>query len=257
MLVISGQSSGRRHRARHTVSISQSRCLSFQAVCGRRRKDVLFSVSISQSRCLSFQVNCRFLCSLFRLRVSISQSRCLSFQVHFQARRLVDGDNLSFNLAIEMLVISGFYGDAEAVNNTIVSISQSRCLSFQVVNLEAEIAGIMASFNLAIEMLVISGKPYRSLWDLTTEFQSRNRDACHFRAGRDWHCARHGNWVSISQSRCLSFQVTDDTVAALHGELLFQSRNRDACHFRRKMTTFGCGLPFRFNLAIEMLVISG
>ena len=64
----------------------------------------------------------------------------------------------------------------------------------------------LTSFNLAIEMLVISGRAVR-IADTTVllQFQSRNRDACHFR------------WPGPHLNR------------------LFQS----------------------FNLAIEMLVISG
>ena len=61
--------------------------------------------------------------------------------------------------------------------------------------------------------------------------------------------------VSISQSRCLSFQVRDETARPLPDR--FQSRNRDACHFR---SIGGCNTGLRyfgFNLAIEMLVISG
>ena len=37
----------------------------------------------------------------------------------------------------------------------------------------------------------------------------------------------------------------------------FQSRNRDACHFRMPSSAFGRKPHLRFNLAIEMLVISG
>ena len=85
----------------------------------------------------------------------------------------------SFNLAIEMLVISG-----------------SGC----VVARETGALG----FNLAIEMLVISGC-YPCLTGLCVLFQSRNRDACHFRF-----------WGNGARLRALSFQ----------------SRNRDACHFR-------------------------
>ena len=117
-----------------------------------------------------------------------------------------------FNLAIEMLVISGARvgGAREAVLD--VSISQSRCLSFQGkdmlmmqralfrFNLAIEMLVISGRikqllqpiryqrFNLAIEMLVISGKelPVR-LGSLFGLFQSRNRDACHFRFYADMH----------------------------------------------------------------------
>ena len=112
-----------------------------------------------------------------------------------------------FNLAIEMLVISG---DAQIAPREIhpcqVSISQSRCLSFQ----ERSASGMRPAFA----------------W-----FQSRNRDACHFR-------------------------LNNDILTAVH-DAMFQSRNRDACHFREE-TREGLIEECRgFNLAIEMLVISG
>ena len=88
---------------------------------------------------------------------------------------------LRFNLAIEMLVISGAERELSRLAEQIVSISQSRCLSFQE-----------------------SSALYASRWTRS---------------------------VSISQSRCLSFQVQD-----------------------RGMGTV---CPARFNLAIEMLIISG
>ena len=61
-----------------TVSISQSRCLSFQArIRTINRADS--GVSISSSRCLSFQDRSKY--DWWRtFNVSISQSRCLSFQ---------------------------------------------------------------------------------------------------------------------------------------------------------------------------------
>ena len=61
-----------------------------------------------------------------------------------------------FNLAIEMLVISGQWTEV--------------------------ILDGLACFNLAIEMLVISGQLMlaRCTGDAVL-FQSRNRDACHFR----------------------------------------------------------------------------
>ena len=62
------------------------------------------------------------------------------------------------------------------------------------------------SFNLAIEMLVISGHISPSFVSICASFQSRNRDACHFRL-------------------CHQLGLGDDA--------------------------------YRFNLAIEMLVISG
>ena len=88
-------------------------------------------------------------------------------------------------------------------------------------------------FNLAIEMLIISGwHCCECAGDCLWQFQSRNRDSYHFRAGYS-------------------------AIRALYGEP-FQSRNRDACHFRRKQPeAYQMHVPTGFNLAIEMLVISG
>ena len=107
-----------------------------------------------------------------------------------------------------MLFISGTssaFGRSSVYN---VSISQSRCLSFQ----EYSEHGIKTR--------------------LTYPFQSRNRDACHFRA-------------------------TDGNAHRWFHNLQFQSRNRDACHFMEQCKTL-LMFPayFSFNLAIEMLVIS-
>ena len=62
-----------------------------------------------------------------------------------------------FNLAIEMLVISGWANQSFELPAYVVSISQSRCLSFQVLPKPALASAAFTSFNLAIEMLVISG----------------------------------------------------------------------------------------------------
>ena len=163
------------------VSISQSRCLSFQV--GGRISELLalrVKVSISQSRCLSFQGHAAVSCSPPTISVSISQSRCLSFQV------------VNTPLVRQHIV---------------VSISQSRCLSFQD-DARPPTTSACRCFNLAIEMLVISGYP-----------------ECHRYENR-------ADNVSISQSRCLSFQERCCRVAHIQMAHLFQSRNRDACHFR-------------------------
>ena len=80
-------------------------------------------------------------------------------------------------------------------------------------------------------MLVISGNALGiGTGGCTGLFQSRNRDACHFRL-----LIRRRAWRFIS---------------------LFQSRNRDACHFRGERVLEVSVKP-SFNLVIEMLVISG
>ena len=163
------------------------------------------------------------------LVVSISQSRCLSFQ----------GGGLP----------------STSLFPSFVSISQSRCLSFQVP--AGAVIRLAIGFNLAIEMLVISGNP--SEWNnaaMPQTFQSRNRDACHFRTPATSAVAVKLVQVSISQSRCLSFQGIAMLIL-VSAYLSFQSRNRDACHFRRRRAQCDRTADPRFNLAIEMLVISG
>ena len=89
---------------------------------------------------------------------------------------------------------------------SVVSISQSRCFSFQVI--------------LDIITILVLDK-----------FQSRNRDAFHFRfRGGTFAGARPP--VSISQSRCFSFQACLGFERYLSIGVEFQSRNRDAFHFR-------------------------
>ena len=87
-------------------------------------------------------------------------------------------------------------------------------------------------FNLAIEMLVISGCKSSAV-------------------------TVSANTVSISQSRCLSFQVATTHAPSYQVASKFQSRNRDACHFRELDFRLICRCLPSFNLAIEMLVISG
>ena len=137
----------------------------------------------------------------------------------------------------------------------LVSISQSRCLSFQgaAVRHWGNPHGVSISQSRCLSFQGIFGRVSRA----HDTFQSRNRDACHFRPAVDVLIVRIKS-VSISQSRCLSFQVPD---VLLRGEspalVEFQSRNRDACHFRiDKVDHINVNICC-FNLAIEMLVISG
>ena len=201
-----------------------------------------------------------------------------------------------FNLAIEMLIISGLKSVSRYLaERTSVSISQSRCLSFQVIVTVGENVIVPVSFqsrnrdachfrlvlqptdlrhqpqrfNLAIEMLVISGIKISALRCFVPTFQSRNRDACHFRAQTAGNLYSLHQQVSISQSRCLSFQVSNGcyreraiqvsisqsrclsfqvTTAAVTSLLTtFQSRNRDACHFRESRAAVECGAYLEFQ----------
>ena len=186
--------------------------------------------------------------------VSISQSRCFSFQV--PEPRLTEQRDIRFNLAIEMLFISGRMIPSRR-------IPRQNC------------------FNLAIEMLFISGWVVSVRRLSPSLFQSRNRDAFHFR-NYGFYCERCDTLiVSISQSRCFSFQgpISSSIAVLLYSsfnlaiEMLFisgagvyyrgvccaefQSRNRDAFHFRSCVLATCASSSLSFNLAIEMLFISG
>ena len=161
----------------------------------------------------------------------------------------------SFNLAIEMLIISGSaFTFSRAVRPIVVSISQSRCLSFQGSPPRfGSRTSWFQSRNRDAYHFRFQERYLNSM--LSGLFQSRNRDAYHFRAER---CAeQHADTspVSISQSRCLSFQ---GIVVSAQGTVSgFQSRNRDAYHFRNLTNAYYAIHQTSFNLAIEMLIISG
>ena len=94
--------------------------------------------------------------------------------------------------------------------NYFVSISESRCFSFQE-------NGKPNCPRIAVSKLIV--------------FQSRNRDAFRFKNASRVHDEAVNLAVSISESRCFSFQVITgrcdrcDVVG-------FQSRNRDAFRFK-------------------------
>ena len=137
----------------------------------------------------------------------------------------------SFNLAIEMLFISGSRTSPPSRITTVtVSISQSRCFSFQARQCCCS-ATTADSFNLAIEMLFISGERTPVYQLKLNEFQSRNRDAFHFRT--------YAENTSIRKTRRFNLAIE---MLFISGQHLVES----------------APAPFgRFNLAIEMLFISG
>ena len=87
------------------------------------------------------------------------------------------------------------------------------------------------SFNLGIEMLFVSSELEKLVDDGLIQFQSRNRDAFRFKA--KWIEEKYLSLalVSISESRCFSFQVCSCCVI-IRLTYLFQSRNRDAFRFK-------------------------
>ena len=160
-------------------------------------------VSISQSRCFSFQANN----PLTDTTAKLFQSRNRD-AFHFRRIRATpESASQCFNLAIEMLFISGLERLKAIAALIEVSISQSRCFSFQVM--------ILRSFRKASMNVSISQSRCFSFQegecDATSHraslFQSRNRDAFHFRFVVFAATTDSSDVVSISQSRCFSFQV--------------------------------------------------
>ena len=136
----------------------------------------------------------------------------------------------SFNLAIEMLVISGRVRITARCFRSIVSISQSRCLSFQVRNHNRTfcLCRMFQSRNRdSCHFRLASLIMRKTRADL---FQSRNRDSCHFRCqSLRKKNYRRGMFQSRNRDSC-HFRLE-----CAHARLaidMFQSRNRDSCHFR-------------------------
>ena len=71
--------------------------------------------------------------------------------------------------------------------------------------------------------------------DLTSicMFQSRNRDACHFRAAvENWPLVQYSRFNLAIEMLVISGQLLP--LLNLRSQIKFQSRNRDACHFRNQ-----------------------
>ena len=93
------------------------------------------------------------------LTVSISESRCFSFQVYqfMTGSRTCKLRDKRFNLGIEMLFVSSDITQPQPCACKLhVSISESRCFSFQDLSSRLWIEGTNRCFNLGIEMLFVS-----------------------------------------------------------------------------------------------------
>ena len=145
--------------------------------------------------------------------VSISESRCFSFQ--------------------EILI------GPLALPLCIVSISESRCFSFQVEGADTE-AQLEVCFNLGIEMLFVSSaeqtrrfgqKSFQTRFNLGIEMLFVSRSNTYSADNSYYH-------VSISESRCFSFQVFIDPSAA-HPKHVSISESR-CFSFQEKVNRY-CG----------------
>ena len=113
-----------------------------------------------------------------------------------------------------------------------VSISESRCFSFQVKS----------------TLFLILTKQCR--------FQSRNRDAFRFKFSHNMTTARHHPMFQSRNRDAFRFKMRINESPSVPIAEMFQSRNRDAFRFKRA-THFGCSpLHLSFNLGIEMLFVS-
>ena len=170
--------------------------------------------------------------------------------------RATDPDWHCFNLAIEMLFISGTRGELAIEPLRKVSISQSRGFSVQGFRLcgegwthqvsisQSRCFSFQGSFELRLAKLP------------ELEFQSRNREAFQFRFSQRI-CFLRGTYVSISQSRGFSFQAGSAHLRDGGGSLVSISQSRGfSFQAKRLLGRLQCGIP-SFNLAIERLFISG
>ena len=161
-----------------------------------------------------------------------------------------------FNLAIEMLFISGTNAACSPTGSRDKFQSRNRdAFHFRAAVSEPDNAALNEfqsrnrdAFHFRAAGCGVRGHVF--------QFQSRNRDAFHFRLPR---CKRplvlYG--VSISQSRCFSFQATTahgtsspKTIVSISQSRCFSFQGNDADDDAGWLTE--C-----FNLAIEMLFISG
>ena len=114
------------------VSISQSRCFSFQPDTVRLGNRIIETrVSISQSRCFSFQQDVGVSLRQAIVFVSISQSRCFSFQQGFFMNNPLD-IHLFQSRNRDAFLFNQTFAPGQSCRHTNVSISQSRCFSFQL-----------------------------------------------------------------------------------------------------------------------------
>ena len=198
----------------------------------------------------------------FRRKTMFRRKRTITFQSRnrdaFHFRQRADycpmPSWVCFNLAIEMLFISG--SDMAGERKSAISAFQSRnrdAFHFREAPMAVPdyiIVGFQSRNRDAFHFRKRDDTASPAACPL---FQSRNRDAFHFRLGcidrRDAHpgfnlaiemlfISGHCHpWmptthilVSISQSRCFSFQANASPESVTSA--LFQSRNRDAFQFR-------------------------
>ena len=164
---------------------------------------------------------------------------------------------MSFNLVIEVLVVSSPESTNSKPNGN-------------------------PSFNLVIEVLVVSSRLSGVGIHRESQFQSRNRGSCRFKALNlaNTTVEAFGSFnlvieVLVVSSKydvliavtglCFNLVIEVLVVSSLGavdgggaglGKLWFQSRNRGSCRFKHSFLPLKVVMMRRFNLVIEVLVVS-
>ena len=191
------------------------------------------SVSISESRCFSFQVDIPFITIPTR-HVSISESRCFSFQGRAQRATLSIQTRRSFNLGIEMLFVSSYHFLAKGIEKSV-------CFNLGIEMLFVSSAHpvlnkvLFQCFNLGIEMLFVSRKQKKGgcnrpshCFNLGIEMLFVSSQSSKLHAGFSWHRFNLGIEMLFVSRLCLENPI-------IFTDFLFQSRNRDAFRFKCKI----------------------
>ena len=111
------------------------------------------------------------------------------------------------------------------------------------------------SFNLVIEVLVVSSTLRPPELFTINLFQSRNRGTCRFKTDViEYVKVIEYMFQSRNRGTCRFKSKERQFVTIKH--ILFQSRNRGTCRFKRFRDTQSDSLWHRFNLVIEVLVVS-
>ena len=156
-----------------------------------------------------------------------------------------------------MLFVSSTISANWTVEVSVVSISESRCFSFQVSSCPYQrcpLGQVSISESRCFSFQV-------SNWNIsngysTRKFQSRNRDAFRFKGGQDLGSIHRSISFQSRNRDAFRFKKSPTTLSKVN-VALFQSRNRDAFRFKLKgWQIWTASHYFGFNLGIEMLFVS-
>ena len=160
----------------------------------------------------------------------------------------------SFNLVIEVLLISSFRG-------RYLAFKCCKCgfnLVIEVLLISSQHARRLPhsinSFNLVIEVLLISSNVVDAEEEDYARFQSRNRGSFDFKKME----AKQTKWRTRSFNLVIEVLLISSLWGLVHllPSASFQSRNRGSFDFKTHRGQDDCPILRRFNLVIEVLLIS-